>query len=309
MLTRDTFTGPWAGLPVAWTDDDQFDERTYRADVARCCDAGIPGVYTGGTTGEFYAMEADEFRRVAMSTVEECHVRGTPAMIGCSSTYTLGAMRRAEFAATIGADAIQVALPFWMEIGEPQIVPFFQQVSQAAGGLPLSIYETTRAKRALTIDQHRAIHEAAPNYMMVKANAGTIGAAPQGCEALSQFVNVFVGEGLWASLGPRGAKGCCSSAVYWNPRVILEYWREVEHGNSEAVQFWHGRIAPLFEFLKTALAPKGYTDTAFDRLGGVASGFLQTSLRSRGPYPSATQADVAKLRDWYAEHFPEMLEL
>ena len=52
-LTRDTFTGPWAGLPVAWTDDDRFDEVTYRADVARCCQAGIPGVYTGGTTGEF----------------------------------------------------------------------------------------------------------------------------------------------------------------------------------------------------------------------------------------------------------------
>ena len=24
MLTRETFTGPWAGLPVAWTDDDRF---------------------------------------------------------------------------------------------------------------------------------------------------------------------------------------------------------------------------------------------------------------------------------------------
>ena len=34
--------GPWAGLPVAWTDDDRFDEATYRHDVARCCEAGVP---------------------------------------------------------------------------------------------------------------------------------------------------------------------------------------------------------------------------------------------------------------------------
>lgn len=46
-------TGPWAGLPVAWDEQYRFDEDAYRADVARCCEAGVPGVYTAGTTGEF----------------------------------------------------------------------------------------------------------------------------------------------------------------------------------------------------------------------------------------------------------------
>ena len=71
MLTHETFIGPWAGLPVAWTEDDQFDEETYRGDVARCCQVGMPGVYTGGTTGEFYAMEYDEFQVVARAAVED----------------------------------------------------------------------------------------------------------------------------------------------------------------------------------------------------------------------------------------------
>ena len=309
MLTRETFTGPWAGLPVAWTNGDRFDEATYRADVARCCQAGMPGVYTGGTTGEFYAMEFDEFRDVARATVEECHAAGKPAMIGCSSTYTLGAVRRAEFAAQIGADAIQIALPFWMEIDERQILPFFEEVSNASGNMPLSIYETTRAKRALTLEQHRTIHDVLPNYSMVKANAGTIGSTPDGCEALSEFVNVFVGESLWASLGPRGARGGCSSVVYWNPRVILALWKEVEKKNWPVVDKCQESLEPLFQFLASEFAPKGFTDTAYDRMGGVASGFLKTSLRSRGPYPSATDGDVATLRNWYEVNFPEMLEL
>jgi 4-hydroxy-tetrahydrodipicolinate synthase len=254
-------------------------------------------------------MEFDEFQAVASATVEECGARGTPTMIGCSSTYTLGVIRRAEFAASIGADAIQVALPFWMEIGESQIVPFFEQVARAADGVALSIYETTRAKLALTLDQHRAIREAVPSYLMVKSNAGTIGAAPDGCEELSQIANVFVGEGLWGTLGPRGAIGCCSSVVYWNPRVCLEMFRELQRKDWEAVKKSHKRIAPLFDFLHSEFTPKGFTDTAFDRLGGVASGFLKTSLRSRGPYPSATEEDVATLRRWYQENMPEMLEL
>jgi len=309
MLTRDTFVGPWAGLPVAWTDDDRFDEPTYRSDVARCCEAGVPGVYTGGTTGEFYAMEFDEFQEVARVTVNECQAHGTPAMIGCSSTYTGGAVRRAEFAASIGAAAIQVAMPFWMEIGEPNIVPFFQEVGEAAGGLPLSVYETTRAKRVLTLEQHRDIRNAVPNYQMVKANAGTVGATPDGCQALSEIVNVFVGEGLWSTLGPRGARGGCSSVIYWNPRICLAMWQALDNRDWTEMEKFQLQIKPLFEFLAAEFSPQGFTDTAFDRMGGVASGFLQTSLRSRGPYPSATSDDVETLRRWYKSHFPEMLEL
>ena len=307
MLTRKTFTGPWAGLPVAWTDDDQFDEKTYRIDVGHCCEAGVPGVYTAGITGEFYAMEFDEFKAVSRATVEECHARNKPAMIGCTSTYNLGAARRAAYAAEIGADAIQVALPFWMEIGDAQILPFFKEVVGASGGLPLSIYETTRAKKVLTLDQHRAIKDAVPSYMVVKANANTVGATPEGCQALSELVNVFVGEHKFAELGRVGAKGGCSSLVYWNPRVILTLWRQVERQDWASADATCRRILELFNFSEQAFGTRGFTDTAEDRLGGVASGFLKCSLRSRGPYPHATPDDAAILRRWYQEHFPEML--
>src|SRR5690606_36771242 len=112
MLTREQASGPWAGLPVAWREDWSFDEETYRIDVGRVCDAGVPGVYTCGTTGEFYAMEWDEFQAITRATVEECQERSTPVMIGVTSTHTLGAQRRAAYAAEAGADAIQLALPF-----------------------------------------------------------------------------------------------------------------------------------------------------------------------------------------------------
>ena len=42
-------------------------------------------------------------------------------------------------------------------------------------------------------------------------------------------------------------------------------------------------------------------------MGGLASGFLTTSLRNRAPYISPTEEDVALLRDWYQQHLPEMI--
>jgi len=292
---------------VAWTSDDRFDESAYRADVARCCRAGIPGVYTGGTTGEFYAMDLDEYREVARATVEECHAHDTPAMIGCSATYTLGAIRRAQIAVEIGGDAIQLALPFWLEVSARDVVPFFKSVADAADGLPLSIYDTARCKRRLTLDQHLAIKDAIPNYVMVKATAGTIGATPEGCRALSERINVFVGETHWTELGRCGARGGCSSMVYWNPQFTLDFWSKVESGDWDAVDANHQKVAGLFEFLFRQFESRGLTDTAYDRLGGIACGFLKTSLRSRGPYPSVSSEDVETFRTWCKCNFPEIL--
>ena len=67
MLTRQDMIGPWAGLPVAWDEKLNFDEQTYRADLERTCKAGVPGVYTAGTTGEFYAMELDEWKEIGQA--------------------------------------------------------------------------------------------------------------------------------------------------------------------------------------------------------------------------------------------------
>lgn len=307
ILNRETLTGPWAGLPVAWTNNDEFDEATYRADISRCCAAGVPGVYTCGTSGEFYAMEFDEFQSVTRAAVEEGHAAGKPVMIGCTSTYNLGAARRAAFAAECGADAIQAALPFWMAIGNTEVVPFFKEVARASGGLPLSIYETTRAKKVLTLDQHRAIKDAVPSYVMVKANEGTVGCTPEGCRELTEFVNVFIGEHELGTLGRVGAKGCCSSVVYWNPGLILRLWQQVTQQDWDNVDTTCTKLGRMFEFLGESFGNRGLTDTGFDRLGATACGFLKCGLRSRGPYPSATEDNIEILQNWYREHFPEML--
>ncbi len=309
-LTKENFIGPWAGLPVAWSEDDRFDETVYREDVRRCCQLGMPGIYSGGTTGEFYAMEFDEFTAITKATIETCREYNTPAMIGVSSTYTGGAVKRAEFAAAAGADAIQVALPFWMEIDDTQVVEFFKTVAGAAPGLLLSIYETTRAKKALTVDQHREIKEAVPGYTMVKANADTVGTTPEGCRSLTDLgINVFVDEGThWAQLGPHGACGCCSAFVYYNPKLVLSMWENLKNKDWQAVSRDGERIKFVYNFIFTEFANKGYVDSALDRFGGIAGGVLKTSLHCRAPYPSLRPEDLATLQNWYAKNAPWMLE-
>jgi hypothetical protein len=187
-------------------------------------------------------------------------------------------------------------------------VTFFSEVSAASDGLPLSIYETRRAKRLLTLDEHRAIADAVSNYVMVKANHGTLGATPEGCAALSALVNVFVGEDRWLVLARFGAAGCCSSLVYWNPRVILNQWSRIEGRQWKAADALDRQMRSVHEFLHQQFGERGFTDTTYDRLGAIACGFPGIALRNRGPYPSADADDVAVLRRWLLEKFPEMLD-
>jgi 4-hydroxy-tetrahydrodipicolinate synthase len=61
-LTTETLKGFWGGLPVPWTERDEIDEESLRENVRRTCEAGAHGVYTHGTTGEFYAQTLDEWK-------------------------------------------------------------------------------------------------------------------------------------------------------------------------------------------------------------------------------------------------------
>lgn len=302
-------TGPWAGLPVAWRDDLSFDEDAYRANLAKCCRARMPGVYTGGTTGEFYAMEMDEWKAINRATIEECKKAGTPVMVGVTSTYTLGAQRRAAWAAEMGADAIQLALPFWMEVSDRELAGYFRAVTSACPGLVLSVYETLRSKKRLTVEQHRAIYAETGCYMAVKSNSGTVGCTPEGCERLSEFINVWVGEKLWSKLGPHGAIGCASALVYMNPRVILLMFDLLREKKWDELKKWTDLLHLYDENGLKPFTEKGFMDSAYDHMQGLAAGFLEMKPVSRGPYISATAEDVAQLRQWMQDNTPELLRL
>lgn len=172
-----------------------------------------------------------------------------------------------------------------------------------------SIYDTPQSKKVLSVDLHRTIKESVPNYLMVKATAGSVGCAPEGCRMLSRFVNVFAHESRWGELGPCGLRGCCSAMVYWNPPITLGLWQLLRAKRWDELRAALEPVQALHRFLAEHFGQAGFTDTAYDHLRGVATGFLPIPLRSQGPYRGATEEDVETLRAWCKEHFPELLEL
>ena len=307
-LTADEVRGIWDGVTMSWDENFRFDEDMYATNVERAIAAKVHGIYTTGTTGEFYAIEYDEFCTMVDIQAELCGKASMPLQIGCCADATAKTIKLVEYAASKSqVGAVQIVIPYWMEVDDIEVVPFFKSITDACPGLALTIYETQRAKKTMTVDQHRAVHDLTGCYLVVKANADTVGNTIEGCQQLSEFINVWVGESQWSRLGPHGAIGGASSLVYMNPRVLLLMFDLMKHKKWDELQPWTDLVNRLFD--AEIFSKKGFTDTAEDRLTGVVTDFLSMSVRSRGPYSSAADEDVRQLHTWMTENTPALLDL
>jgi dihydrodipicolinate synthase/N-acetylneuraminate lyase len=305
MLSRDRLVGIWAGLPVPWNEDGSINENILRKDVARCCEVGVHGVYTGGTTGEWYAQNFEEFKQITTATLDEAHKHNTPVQVGVTAVCTRDVVERAKFAMDAGADALQVALPSWMALCSEEIVTFFKDIDDACPGAPIVNYSTMRSKRALSAADYKAVLAEGVNLIGAKSTAegfseliGLMAAVPE--------VNFLVGEHLLMHAMMHGAKGSCSSLVYMSPKVILrlydacasERWAEALEITRQICKLFFGSVLSLLD-------DKGLLDSAVDRALGRSLGFLQAPLTCKKPYRSATEEDVAAIRKWVEQNLPE----
>ena len=75
-LTANDCRGIWSAVPLSWDERDRLDEDSFRTNIETMCRAGVHGVYTTGSTGEFYALDFDEFCRMVDIIAEVCTALG-----------------------------------------------------------------------------------------------------------------------------------------------------------------------------------------------------------------------------------------
>ncbi len=302
--------GVWAAQPIAWDDREQFDPAAYESDIAYLCSAGIHGIYSGGSTGEFYALDFDDF--VATNTVmlRTAAAAGVPVQVGVTALGTREVERRSRWAADHGAAGVQVALPSWLRLGDDEVVDFLEDVGRAAGASYVVHYDTMRAKRTMSPEMIRKAKDVAPNFIGSKYLVGDVDSMRQVLELVSDFA-IFTGEdGLWEAT-KAGARGTYSSLVMTNPALMLELYEACAAGNETVASTLTERFSRFVQEAILPLAPDddkaGYWDSGLDRLQAMLNPNMRCGLRCQRPYASPTQADLDGVRSWIEDHDPELL--
>jgi dihydrodipicolinate synthase/N-acetylneuraminate lyase len=309
MLDLNNLRGIFAAIPIAARPDGSFIEEDYRADIQAVCAAGVHGIYTTGTTGEWYALTDKEFQWMVEVFLEETSRFSTLTQIGCGGLCTQATVDRVRIAVRgpRRPDGLQILLPPWQPLTDDEVIDFFKAVAEAASGIPLIHYNTLRSKRLLVEQEYAGILPQVPTLIGSKT---TISSIPEIRSLLRSGLpmNHFIGgesnlvaETIW------GSKGVYSDfANYW-PKASLRLFNLCQEKKwEEAIELEERYIAFELEG-QGPLESRGYTDAAWDKGKAEAAGFLRCKRYIRPPHRSMSSEDIDHLRKVGQKYFAEWM--
>lgn len=304
-LSRRTLGGVWAALIVPWTEDDELDGVRFARECRSYAGTGVRGIYTGGTTGEFYAQDDATFAEITRIVCEEGHAAGLSVQVGCTALSTRTARQRIAVALEAGADGIQIAYPFWLELKPDEVMGFVKAIAREAGSTPIILYHTSRAKRKLSPKEIGDLAREVPTFIGMKDTGCDI-ATLKAMLAEAPDLAISGGEDFYERM-PAGGRGGYSSITGMNARYVVKYHNLCEAGKLQEAEPYHRIIRRL---LDEALLPlyhnDGLFDSAIDRIQRHVGGG-DVGLRCQGPYRSGTQEHVQRVKEWCRVNAPELL--
>jgi dihydrodipicolinate synthase/N-acetylneuraminate lyase len=294
-LSRQTLRGVWCALITPWTDADQLDEKSFEREIRAYAGQGVNGVYTGGTTGEFYAQDDETFMRITEIACREAHAIGLPVQIGCTALSARTVRQRIDTAVGAGADAVQIALPFWLALRDDEVMQFVRDIAEAAGDVRIVLYLTSRSKRKI---EPQLLGE------LARANPSFIGTKDTGCDVAglramltaAPDLAIFGGDNDFIDKVPAGGAGGYCSVTGLNPRRVVEYYEHCAAGRLEPARDLHQQMTALMELYTRWGKEDGLMDSAIDRIQRVAGG-VDVGLRCQPPYRSGSARHVQELLD------------
>jgi len=126
-------------IPTAFGRDGSLDLEASRAIFRYVGRSGNEGAFVLGTTGEFPAVDVEEFTALVEAALEELqeHMRCI-VHVGRPSAYE--AVRLTRIARDLGASEFAALTPYYLRSSDDAVVDYFRQVSDAVGEGRLYVY-------------------------------------------------------------------------------------------------------------------------------------------------------------------------
>ncbi|WFU11332.1 dihydrodipicolinate synthase family protein (plasmid) [Rhizobium sp. CB3090] len=294
---RHAIAGNWASLllPIGADDDIEFAKLGEEIDILIA--AGVDGIYSNGTAGEFHSQTEGEFDRIQLMLAQRCVKAGMNFVIGACQPDAHIMLERVRRAALLKPLAIQVILPDWWPVTDQEAIDFLRRAVDAANGIPLILYNPPHAKRVLTPEELARICAAAPGVIGAKIADGDeqwYAEARKHLSALSLFVP---GHHLATGIMEGVAAGSFSNVCCLSPRGA-QAWTASMQNDIHAALDLERRIC---KFMETHIAPYrqrlGYSNAALDKLLCAIGNWGPVGTRLRWPYRSIDMSEAVRLRD------------
>jgi 4-hydroxy-tetrahydrodipicolinate synthase len=249
------------------------DRRSLERLVAFQLDAGVSGLFIGGSTGEVALLDSARLETALEITVSV--VSGAvPVLAGAVDTGTLRVLERARSASRAGVDGVVVTAPFYVSPHEAEIVEHYRLV-HAAVDLPVVAYDIPSAVG--TRLSPAVVAELAESKFVVgmKDSSGDLTSFREILRRTNGFP-VLTGSELLADTAlSLGAAGLVPGLGNIDPHGYVRLHDAMRAGDAERAAAEQERLARLFRITEVADRTRiGFT--------AAALGSFKAALALRG---------------------------
>lgn len=206
-------------------------------------DAGVAGIFAGGTTGEGVLFDDDQRRLLHAATVAAAHGR-VPVLVHVGTQRTENAIALAQHAADIGADAVVAVTPFFYNMSDDGLLRHFSAIAAAAPDTPFFVYDIPQfAVNGISPALLGRLAREIPSLAGMKSSRVDVQIMRQLADAMPADRILLAGNesaalGLLA-LGSHGLISGLSTAV---PEPFVELTRAYAAGEMEAARRWQQAV-------------------------------------------------------------------
>lgn len=265
-------------------------------------DAGVEGLFVGGSSGEVALLDSGQ-RREALEVVVGVAAGAVPVLAGAIDTGTRRVIEQARAAERLGVDGVVTTAPFYVKPNHEEIVAHFRQV-HAAVNLPVVAYDIPGA----------VVTRLTPDVVAELADRGFAVACKDSSGDLASFreilrrtevlaFDVLTGSELFADVALElGASGVVPGVGNVDPHGYVRMVRAARAGDHGTARAEQRRLTRLFDIV--AVADRG-------RVGPTAGalGSFKAALALRGVIAgAATAAPLSPLNEVETREIAKILD-
>lgn len=193
---------------------------------------GIQNIATTGTYGECYNLLLDEFKTLAVSTVDAVKKR-VPLFIGCTSPNPREVVQKMNFVKDLGADGVLLGVPYYETLHVQDAIKFYHDIADLFPSLNIVVYHNPdNHKFTIPVAAFKELVKK-PSIIGIKDSHRTTQAFMNLQKIVRGKISVFVNQTQLYPYYEMGAAGCWSTEVWMGPWPVLYLVDLMKHGETQ----------------------------------------------------------------------------
>lgn len=297
--------GNYATLLLPITRSDAIDYGRLREEIDYLVNAGVDGIYSNGTAGEFHTQSEEEFLRICDLLAGACEGADLPFQVGASHMSAQLSLHRIRRAREYRPSAIQVILADWFPLADDEVITCLSRFAEAADPVGIVLYNPPHAKRVLGPEMFGRIAAEVPGVVGIKV-AGGDDAWFAAMGPIGRNTSIFVPGHLLASGVSRGAHGAYSNVACLSPVGAQRWYDSMAADPSRALELESRLVRFMTDHIVPFITEEHYCNAACDKLLAAIGDWAPVGTRLRFPYRWIPETEADRLRPIARDLVPEM---